>query len=167
MYCRILAATALLASSALMATAQENAPPPPPESGAQAQGGDQAAPPPPGPKPDEHRGWRHGKHDGPPGMRHGPRRWGHEGPGMRGKGFELSLGWGRELQVNCGDEPIKACIDASAPLIDSLSSAPMPGRGHGMRHNRGVDMGPGGPGGPGGEPGTPPEPPMPDDSEQE
>lgn len=37
------------------------------------------------------------------------------------KGFDLRIGHGQRLKVNCGDEPIKACIDAAAPLIDIMS----------------------------------------------
>ena len=37
------------------------------------------------------------------------------------KGFDLRVGHGQRLRVNCGDEPIQACIDAAAPLIEIIS----------------------------------------------
>jgi hypothetical protein len=36
------------------------------------------------------------------------------------KGFELRMGPGQSLKVNCGDEPIKACINAAKPLLNRL-----------------------------------------------
>jgi hypothetical protein len=40
---------------------------------------------------------------------------------MMGKGFGLMLGNGQGLRINCGDEPMKQCIEASQPLIDALN----------------------------------------------
>ena len=40
------------------------------------------------------------------------------GGSMKTTHFELRLG-SVNLQVDCGDEPMKACIDASKPLIDA------------------------------------------------
>ena len=45
-----------------------------------------------------------------------------------GKGFHLRMGPGMGLRVNCGDEPMQACLDAVMPLVDRLGTAgPMPG----------------------------------------
>ena len=67
-------------------------------------------------------GWRrhghHGQHGGPDmGGPGGPR-----GP-MMGKGFGLMLGNGQGLHVNCGNEPMKQCIEAAQPLIEALNKA--------------------------------------------
>jgi hypothetical protein len=65
-------------------------------------------------------GWFNRKHRG--GRHHG----GMDGPRgemMMGKGFGLMLGNGQGLRINCGDEPMKQCIEASQPLIDALNKA--------------------------------------------
>jgi hypothetical protein len=64
----------------------------------------------------KHRG--HGHHGGK-----GPGGRGMGGPMMMGKGFGLMLGNGQGLRINCGDEPMKQCIEASQPLIDALNKA--------------------------------------------
>ena len=67
----------------------------------------------------KHRGHRHHGGDGPDGR-------GMGGPGggpMMGKGFGLMLANGQGLRINCGDEPMKQCIDAAQPLIDALNKA--------------------------------------------
>lgn len=143
MYCRIFAAVTLLAGSTVLALAQETPPPPPTDGGPQAPQAAPGTPPlPPGPgRGADDRKWSHGKHHWQHHRRHGGNH--HRGHAMRGKGFELSLGRHHELQVLCGDEPIKACIDASAPLIEALSggSTPQPA----MDDNGGVEMAPGRP----------------------
>ncbi|MDE2447007.1 MAG: hypothetical protein KGO94_12590 [Alphaproteobacteria bacterium] len=75
-------------------------------------------------------GWgkhgRRGQHGGPgmggpggPGM-----MGGRGGPGMmQGKGFGLMLGNGQGLRINCGNEPMKQCIEAAQPLFDALNKA--------------------------------------------
>lgn len=63
----------------------------------------------------KHRGHRHHGGNGPEGRDMG-------GP-MMGKGFGLMLANGQGLRINCGDEPMKQCIDAAQPLIDALNKA--------------------------------------------
>jgi hypothetical protein len=50
-------------------------------------------------------------------------RWGrqgrHSGEGME-KGFNLRLGHGVRLRINCGDDSMKDCLDAARPLIDQV-----------------------------------------------
>jgi opacity protein-like surface antigen len=76
-----------------------------------------------GPQDDQQEGgWFNRKHHG--GRHHGGRGMG--GPGgrmMMAKGFGLMLGNGQGLRINCGDEPMKQCIEASQPLIDALNKA--------------------------------------------
>ena len=62
-------------------------------------------------------GWFNRKHHG--GRHHG----GRGGEMMRGKGFALMLGNGQGLRINCGDEPMKQCIESAQPLIDALNKA--------------------------------------------
>jgi hypothetical protein len=103
---------------------------------AQAAAQDQPAPPPPPPEaaapPHAAGGGPHGRgpHD------RGPRGW-HQA----GKGFELDFGRGAGLKVDCGDEPIKACIDAAKVLIDKFPAydpeAAMAGRRGGDDRGRG------------------------------
>lgn len=33
------------------------------------------------------------------------------------------LGNGQALRINCGDEPMKQCIEAAQPLIEALNKA--------------------------------------------
>ena len=67
-------------------------------------------------------GWFNWKHRG--GRHHGGRGMGGPGGGMMmGKGFGLMLGNGQGLRINCGDEPMKQCVDAAQPLIDALNKA--------------------------------------------
>lgn len=40
--------------------------------------------------------------------------------GGNGKGFNIMVGPGHGLHINCGDEPMKDCIAAAQPLIDAL-----------------------------------------------
>ncbi|MBA3325487.1 MAG: hypothetical protein H0T41_09600 [Rhodobacteraceae bacterium] len=118
-----------------VANAQQQQPAPPP-----ASQGD-LAPPPPTPEgmtpmpeglpeilgalpeghPDITRSMRRGQ--SPRHMRRGQDR----PPDMQ-KGFELRLGEDNVLRVTCGDEPMRACVEAVAPMIDRLSPAPpLPG----------------------------------------
>lgn len=135
-----LLAAMMLAASCGAASAQQQPPVTPP---------DEAAPPPPAaegmtPAPqdgdapsmsggmepegrgDDMRGGHHmghphmGMHMGRAGQRRGAT-----------KGFEIRMGGGAGLRVNCGDEPIQACVDAAAPLIDRLSGATPPPGGQG------------------------------------
>lgn len=76
----------------------------------------QPAPPPAPPPPPERNA------PPPPPPPHG----GPKGPMEMGKSFDLRLDRGQGLRVNCGDEPLKACIDASMPLLDKLRDAPPP-----------------------------------------
>ncbi|RJS93069.1 hypothetical protein [Salinisphaera sp. Q1T1-3] len=46
------------------------------------------------------------------------------GPSLQGKGFVLDMGHGHRLQVQCGDEPMKGCLDAVRPLIARLGPPP-------------------------------------------
>jgi hypothetical protein len=108
-------AVLLLAGVAFAQTAPGTNPPPPPpdqqmnpqQDGPDGQGGSMG-------------GWfKHGRHHG-----------GHRGEmgammGMmgNGKGFNLVAGPGHVLHVNCGDEPIKACIESAQPLIDAFNKA--------------------------------------------
>ena len=57
-----------------------------------------------------HRGRHHNGGNGPGGM-------------MMGKGFGLMLANGQGLRINCGDEPMKQCIESAQPLIDALNKA--------------------------------------------
>ena len=68
---------------------------------------------------DDQPGWfHHGR------RHHGKGRIGGPGGGMMmGKGFGLMLGNGQGLRINCGDEPMKQCIEAAQPLIDALNKA--------------------------------------------
>lgn len=43
--------------------------------------------------------------------------------GMASAGFHLRLPGGVELRVNCGMEPISACLGAIQPLVDSITDA--------------------------------------------
>jgi hypothetical protein len=76
-------------------------------------------------------------HDGMPGMGHmgmhgmdrGMGHMGMHGMGMnhmpemmdQGAGFSLMLGRGVSIRVNCGNDPIKTCVDAARPLLDKAS----------------------------------------------
>ncbi|WP_188410838.1 hypothetical protein [Agaricicola taiwanensis] len=100
MLTRLMTAAALLGASATLALAQ--------------------------PRPD-HDGPRHfgQRGDGPPHhMRHGrgDRDMDHDRDDREsGKGFALRLGPGIGLRIRCGDEPVKACVDAAVPLIDRMA----------------------------------------------
>lgn len=113
---RILATAALLAASTSLAIAQQAAPEQPEDMS------DQAMPEVRSPSPDRQMGMKGmGMRDmgrGDMGNRHFG--WHH----MRhheGKGFTLRLGRGNRLNVECGDESLKSCIDAARPLIDRLA----------------------------------------------
>lgn len=45
-------------------------------------------------------------------------------PGLQGKGFVLEMGHGKSLRVQCGNEPLKGCMDAVRPLIAQLGHGP-------------------------------------------
>lgn len=73
----------------------------------------------------------------------GPRRGpgGPDGPGPRRgpppheeKGFDIRLDDDRRLKVDCGREPLEACIEAAAPLLELLSTEE-----RGRRGGRGAD----------------------------
>ena len=67
-------------------------------------------------------GWFNRKHHG--GRHHGGKGMGGpHGAMMMGKGFALMLGNGQGLRINCGDEPMKQCIESAQPLIDALNKA--------------------------------------------
>jgi opacity protein-like surface antigen len=69
-------------------------------------------------------GWFNWNHRGH--RMHGGNGRGMGGPHggmMMGKGFGLMLGNGQGLRINCGDEPMKQCIESSQPLIDALNKA--------------------------------------------
>ena len=42
---------------------------------------------------------------------------------LPGKGFDLQLGHGRGLRVQCGDEQLDSCIKAAQPLIHQLAQS--------------------------------------------
>ncbi|MES1955659.1 hypothetical protein [Salinisphaera hydrothermalis] len=63
---------------------------------------------------------------------------------LQGKGFDLQLGHGRGLRVQCGDEPLKGCIQAAQPLVHMLSKSMSHRPGGIMKGPRGMMKGPGG-----------------------
>ncbi|MBL8582327.1 MAG: hypothetical protein JNL61_08890 [Rhizobiaceae bacterium] len=87
------AGVALAFVTQAMAQQAETPPPPPPPA-------EDAAMPPP-----------------PPGKGPGDRPWRRGGPEQAGKGFRLEFGRGVGLRVDCGDEPIRTCVEAVQPLI--------------------------------------------------
>ncbi|MGB7756794.1 MAG: hypothetical protein WBL23_12095 [Salinisphaera sp.] len=72
------------------------------------QSSSDAGPPNPPPKPAGH-------HPAPP-PPGGP-------AALQGKGFDLQLGHGRGLRVQCGDEQLNSCIKAAQPLIHQLKQS--------------------------------------------
>lgn len=104
MLSKSLLAAALLAASSHLAFAQDTPPPPAPPS---ADGT------PPG-------------MDEPDAKGRPPRPEGRNRPGpMReGASFDLRLGRGMGLRVDCGPQPIAACINAAQPLIDQMKAMP-------------------------------------------
>jgi opacity protein-like surface antigen len=99
----------LMAGFATAQTANNNPPPPLPPDQQQADPDDQGQ-----------GGWW-GGHRG--GHHRGDRMRGGldgGGPAMQAKGFALMVGGGHGLHMNCGEEPMKECIAAAQPLIDSL-----------------------------------------------
>lgn len=58
----------------------------------------------------------HGERRGPP---HGPGGGGREA----GAGFRIDLGPAGSLDVRCGNEAFRPCVDAVRPLIDAMSGA--------------------------------------------
>jgi hypothetical protein len=105
MLSRILLATALIAAPSTFAFAQDTSPQPGDDT---AGAVDMGTPPPP-------MAGRHG-----PKHRHMMRWMRHHDRNDARKGFVLSLGDGMRLRVDCGDEPLKGCIDAARPLLDQL-----------------------------------------------
>lgn len=108
-------AVVLMAGFAMAQTASTNGnPPPPPPQDQQADGPDSQG-----------GGWfsgrRHGRHHGQmgPGMQNG-RDGGGPGMRMEGKGFDIRVGAGHALHINCGEELMKDCIASAQPLIDAL-----------------------------------------------
>jgi opacity protein-like surface antigen len=67
-------------------------------------------------------GWFNRKHHGHR-MHGGEGMRGPHGGMMMGKGFALMLGNGQGLRINCGDEPLKQCIESAQPVIDALNKA--------------------------------------------
>ncbi|WP_423821167.1 hypothetical protein V5738_12605 [Salinisphaera sp. SPP-AMP-43] len=61
-------------------------------------------------------------------------------PGGADKGFQLDLGHGRGLRVQCGNESLQDCIKSAQPLIEKLRQAP--GKGMAGAHHRWPMMGP-------------------------
>lgn len=86
-------AASIIAAACVPAFAQDN-PPPPPKPGVEH------APPP-------------GRGDGPPPPPPRPND---------NAGFDVRLGRGAGLRVDCGKDPIKACVDAAMPLIDKAAA---------------------------------------------
>lgn len=101
---------------------------------AYAQHGDGNDGPPPGMH-GPHKGWQHGhngKHHMPPPPPAAP---------LKGKGFDLELGHGKSLRVQCADEKMSDCMAAVQPLVRALEHSgqhhhhghhghrPMPGQG--------------------------------------
>ncbi len=102
------ATAVMLLSGFAIAQTASTTPNPPPPAGLQMDGQDGADY-----GPDEGGGqkWkRHGRHGGGMGM-------------MRTKGFHIMAGKGHGLRVMCGQEPIKECIAAAQPLIDTFAKA--------------------------------------------
>ncbi|MBB3935775.1 hypothetical protein [Aureimonas phyllosphaerae] len=66
-----------------------------------------------GPRDRDDRGSRMRGPDGPEGRRGPPP------PPPPRAGFEISLGGGQTIRVDCGDEPFASCIEAAKPIIDS------------------------------------------------
>lgn len=48
---------------------------------------------------------------------------GHHGPKPEGAGFDIRMGDDLGLKVDCGEEPLVACIEAAQPLIDRFGAA--------------------------------------------
>ena len=105
---------ALLGTAAIAQTAQ---PPVDPAAKAALSVDDQTADNDP-----QEGGWFNRKHHGQR-MHGGKGMRGPHGGMMMGKGFALMLGNGQGLRINCGDEPMKQCIESTQPLIDALNKA--------------------------------------------
>jgi hypothetical protein len=105
-----LLATALLLSGATLAYAQQT-PPSPADQGTGAAGG-----PPPGPGMAHMEQW--------PGMQQWAGFHHPHGPMMMDQNahFDISLGRGVSIRVNCGQDAIKACVDATMPLLDKAGA---------------------------------------------
>lgn len=64
----------------------------------------------------------------PPGMKKHHHRMPPPPPaGLQGKGFDLQLGHGKSLRVQCGDEQLKSCIQSAQPLLQRLRGAQQQG----------------------------------------
>ncbi|WP_139224589.1 hypothetical protein [Aureimonas phyllosphaerae] len=81
---------------------------PGPDGNARPAPADLPPPPPPGEAP------RPGDHRGPP------------PPPPMGKGVEIRLGRDAGIRINCGDEPMDACIAAAKPLTDRIPDLTLP-----------------------------------------
>ncbi|MBB3952706.1 hypothetical protein [Aureimonas jatrophae] len=111
-------AVGLTSFASAQATPAPNAPPPQaaaaaaampgPGGDARPMPGDRPPPPPPG------EGPRPGDHRGPP------------PPPPMGKGVEIRLGRDAGIRINCGDEPMDACIAAAKPLTDRIPDMTLP-----------------------------------------
>lgn len=125
MLSRLTLAAAFVATAAVAAHAQT--PPPPPPPGPQAGGPADHAPPPPPPgdRGPEDRGGPGGPgmHGDRPDDMQGGRHWKHHMGRHHGRNasFHVILGDRPMVVVDCGHSDIKACIDASGPLIDAIS----------------------------------------------
>lgn len=98
------------------AATDADAPPPPPAMAKGPRAPGDMPPPPPGAGPDPR-----GPHAPPP-----------PPPPPLVKGVELRMGPDMGLRIECGDEPIDACLAAAKPLIDKVPNltpppAPRPG----------------------------------------
>ncbi|WP_061933119.1 hypothetical protein [Aureimonas sp. AU22] len=108
-------AVGLTSFAAAQSAPSPNTPPPPaasampgPDGDARPLPGDRPPPPPPG------EGRRPGDHRGPP------------PPPPMGKGVEIKLGRDAGIRINCGDEPMEACLAAAKPLTDRIPDLTLP-----------------------------------------
>ena len=65
----------------------------------------------------------------PPGPGMGPRPGDHRGPPPPppiGKGVEIRMGRDAGIRIECGDEPMQACLAAAKPLTDKIPQLTMP-----------------------------------------
>ena len=117
-----LLATAFAVGLTSLAAAQ---PAPPPAPGGANAPMDQAAPPPPpggemAPMPGD-------MPPPPPGK--GPRPDGRRGPPAPPpmmKGIDIRMGRDTGIRIECGDEALRACLEAAKPILDKLPNLTMP-----------------------------------------
>ncbi|WP_156417922.1 hypothetical protein [Aureimonas sp. AU4] len=109
-------AVGLTSFAAAQAAPSRDTPPPPAAAGAMPGPGADARPAP-------------GDMPPPPPPGEGPRDVDHRGPPPpppMGKGIELRLGRDAGIRINCGDEPMEACIAAAKPLTDRIPDLAVP-----------------------------------------